>query len=49
MKNKLKQRQVSVTELARIKKVTPQAIRKAIREERILGAKKIGCQWVIAI
>ena len=38
--------QITVFQLAQIRKVTPQAIRKAINEGRI-KAEKIGKQWVI--
>lgn len=45
MKNQ-KYNLVSVSQLAKIRKVTPQAIRKAIKEKRI-KARRIGKQWVI--
>ena len=38
---------VTVTQLAKIKGVTRQAILKAIAEGRIKGAYKIGNNWVI--
>lgn len=46
---KKKKRLVSVSQLAKMKGVTRQAIRKAIVEGRIKGAKKVGEQWVIQI
>lgn len=40
---------ITVSEMAKRLRVTPQAIRKAIAEKRIKGARKIGHYWVIAI
>lgn len=37
---------VSVTQFAKLKGVTPQAVRKAIKEKRI-WAEKVGCQWIV--
>lgn len=44
---KVKLKLFSVSQYAKLKGVTPQAIRKAIKERRIY-AEKVGCQWVIA-
>lgn len=38
----------SVSEFAKGAGISPQAVRKAIREKRI-RANKIGCQWAIEI
>ena len=46
METHLKEWFVSVSEFAKAVKVTPQAIRKGIKENRIM-ASKIGHQWVI--
>ncbi len=46
---KKKKKLLSVSQLAKVKGVTRQGIRKAIVERRILGARKIGHQWVIEI
>lgn len=37
---------ISVSEFAKFKGITSQAVRKAIKEYRI-EAVKVGCQWVI--
>lgn len=44
-------RLMSVTEFARLKQVTPQAIRKAIKYNYLHGYKafKVGKQWVVEV
>ena len=46
---KKRKKLLSVSQLAKVKGVTRQAIRKAIVEKRILGAYKVGHCWVIEV
>lgn len=43
---KISENFVTVSQFAKLKGVTTQAIRKAIKEKRI-WAEKVGCQWII--
>lgn len=44
---KKREREVTVSQLAKILGITRQAVRKAIVEGRIKNARKLGHQWVI--
>lgn len=38
---------LSVAQMAKILKITPQGVRKSIKEGRLKGAFKVGAYWVI--